>query len=534
MHDLKRTVTTEVVEANTRNQDDALLANLGYKQEFKRDFHPLEVFGLGFSIIGVVPSVASVLFYAIPYGGPVAMVWGWATCSVFLMFIAMAVAELGSSAPTAGGLYYWTFKFSPPKYRNFLSWIVGYTNTIAYVSAITGVDWGCSVQIMAAATIGSDFTFVPTVYQTYGVFCAVVLCHALVASCATKVIARLQIPYIIINAALCLALIIGLPTATPSEFKNTAKFAFGEFQNMTTWPAGFSFILSFLAPLWVVGGFDSSVHISEEARNANTAVPWACISATGFGCILGWAINVAMAFNMGTDLVDIVSNPIGQPMATILFNSFGKRGTLAIWSFIIMVQFMMGTSILTAGSRQIFAFSRDGALPFSRFLYQVNSRTSTPVICVWVVAFLSALVALIPLAGAAASGAIFTLAVVGQYVSLSIPIAARFLGGQEFKPGPFFLGRFSPFVGTVAVTWMTFMAFVLLFPATPGPTADTMNYTVVVLGGILSLSVIYYFFPRYGGVHWFKGPVSTVESDELASQDDAEARADSLRSVDKK
>ena len=67
-------------------------------------------------------------------------------------------------------------------------------------------------------------------------------------------------------------------------------------------------------------------------------------------------LNVALAFCMGEDLVSIISNPIGQPLATvldptrlcvffyslrtsqILFNSFGKKGTLAVWSFTIMVQ----------------------------------------------------------------------------------------------------------------------------------------------------------------------------------------------------
>jgi hypothetical protein len=61
-------------------------------------FTPIEVFGVGFSIIGLLPSLAcvfkfdrlilhnvvtdfassfsSVLVYSIPYGGPVAMVWG--------------------------------------------------------------------------------------------------------------------------------------------------------------------------------------------------------------------------------------------------------------------------------------------------------------------------------------------------------------------------------------------------------------------------------------------------------------------------
>ena len=94
--------------------DAELLATLGYKQEFQRAFTGLEVrcvliwsagpeshpardavryrssvivcdltlwliaqtFGIAFSIIGLLPSIASVLFYSIPNGGPSAMVWG--------------------------------------------------------------------------------------------------------------------------------------------------------------------------------------------------------------------------------------------------------------------------------------------------------------------------------------------------------------------------------------------------------------------------------------------------------------------------
>lgn len=42
---------------NALTPDEALLASLGYKQEFRREFSKLEVFGVSFSIIGVVPSV---------------------------------------------------------------------------------------------------------------------------------------------------------------------------------------------------------------------------------------------------------------------------------------------------------------------------------------------------------------------------------------------------------------------------------------------------------------------------------------------
>ena len=49
----------------------------------------------------------------------------WTVCGIFLSIIALAVAELGSAAPTSGGLYYWTFMFSSPRWRCLLSWIVG-------------------------------------------------------------------------------------------------------------------------------------------------------------------------------------------------------------------------------------------------------------------------------------------------------------------------------------------------------------------------------------------------------------------------
>ncbi|KAJ6529059.1 amino acid/polyamine transporter I [Mycena vulgaris] len=513
--------------------DSALLASLGYRQELKREFTPVELFGFGFSVAAVVPSVASVLVYSLPNGGPSAMIWGWATSTVFLMFIAMAMAELGSSAPTSGGLYYWTYKFSSPRFRNLLCWVVGYTNTTSYITGVAGVVWSCAAVIMAAASISSDGAFIPTVYQTFGVHCAVMISLAVVASCATKVIARLQYLFIAINLCLVMVMLIGLPIATPAELKNSAKYAFGSFENrtlttdnrpiywsnfysaVTPWPNGFAFILSFLSPLVSIHGSSVSApfKIREEAQNASVAVPWAIISVTAIGCLLGFAVQISVAFCMGPDTLSILSDPVQQPMATILLNSFGKRGMLTIWSFIFISLYMAGVSLLTSSSRQTFAFSRDGALPFSRFLYNINPVTRTPVRCVWFSATWAALLGLITFAGPAATGALFSLGVVGQYVANSIPITARFLGGQPFKKGPFNLGIFSMPVAIIAVLWMWFMTIVLMFPAAPNPIAETMNYTVVVMGGALLLAVGYYFFPHYGGRHWFTGPISNLQAE---------------------
>ncbi|KAJ7099292.1 amino acid/polyamine transporter I [Mycena belliarum] len=490
--------------ASSTLADEALLARLGYKQEFKRDFSRLELFGLSFTIVGVVQSIAAVLLFSIPYGGLVGMVWGWFTCCCFLVVV-------GSAAPTAGGLYYWTFTFSSPRYRKILSWLIGYVNTAAYIAGMASVDWGVATQVMAAANIGSDSAFVATTAQTYGVYCALLVMHAITASMATKVIARLQHFYVFLNIALFLVVIIALPVATPQKLHNSTAFAFGHFENTSGWPNGYAFILSFLAPAWTVAGFDTSVHISEEARNAPRAVPFAIMSATILSSVLGWIVNIVLAFYIGDDLDSVIGNPIGQPMATIFFNSVGKKGTLAIWAFMIITLWMTGMDYLTAGSRQLFAFSRDQALPMSGWLYNIHPRTKTPVHAVVFLAAMSLLLGLLALAGPLAISAVFTMSIVCQYIGFTTPIIARWAGGKQFVPGPFNLGLMSGPVSFVASAYMIFMILVFMFPAIPGPTSHSMNYTAVVVGGTIILSLGYYFFPKYGGRYWFTGPLETVE-----------------------
>jgi len=310
-------------------------------------------------------------------------------------------------------------------------------------------------------------------------------------------------------ARLCLAVIIALPAATPREFKNTAKFALWDFTNFNGYPNGYAFISSFLAPLWTICSFDASVHISEEASNAATAVPWAIVLAIAIGGVLGWAINMSLAFCMGTDLQTLYNSP--QPMAQIFFNSFGRKGTLAIWAIVVIVQFMMGSSMLLAASRQTFAFSRDSALPFSTWLYRMNGYTKTPVNTVVFDGLIALLLGLLVFAGTQAINAIFGISIVGLYIAYAIPIAARFLGTNNFQPGPFSLGVFSLPIATAAVLFMLLMSVVFFFPVTSTTTVQDMNYTVVVVGGVMILSVAWYYFPKYGGVHWFTGPVSNID-----------------------
>ncbi|KAF7999185.1 hypothetical protein HF325_006717 [Metschnikowia pulcherrima] len=54
-------VQTPHIDPISSSNDADLLAQIGYKQEFKRKFNSIQVFGVAFSIMGLLPSIASIL-----------------------------------------------------------------------------------------------------------------------------------------------------------------------------------------------------------------------------------------------------------------------------------------------------------------------------------------------------------------------------------------------------------------------------------------------------------------------------------------
>jgi hypothetical protein len=70
-----------------------------------------------------------------------------------------------------------------------------------------------------------------------------------------------------------------------------------------------------------------------------------------------------------------------------------------------------------AASRQSFAFARDGALPFSGWLYRMNGFTKTPVNTVWFTCGFAILLGLLVFAGTQAINAIFSLSIVALYIA---------------------------------------------------------------------------------------------------------------------
>lgn len=376
------------------------------------------------------------------------------------------------------------------------------------VGSTSSVAWGCAGILLACGSV-ADESFTPSVGVTFGVYCGVLITAGFFCAYGTAIFARMQTPLVVLNTALALATIIGLPIARKGHL-NSAAFTFGGWQNLYSWPSGFSFLMSMLAPVWTICSFDCAVSISEEASNASVAVPQAIVGAIGSAGILGTIFLAICALCMGPSVADVNDSAIGQPLAYIYMLGFGRKGTLVIWSFIAISSYFMACSLLLPSSRQAFAFSRDGALPFSKILYKVDKRSGTPVRTVWLVVGCCIPLGLLGFAdpvNQAAINAIFALAILGPYVAYGIPIFSRVVWGQKlFHPGPFYLGKFSIPVACVAVAWMIFAFVLFCFPADKNPTAGTMNYAVVVSAAVWVFAICFWYFPKIGGKTYFTGP----------------------------
>jgi amino acid transporter len=232
-------------------------------------------------------------------------------------------------------------------------------NVLGYISIYASTIYAATLILGATCSIGSDSVFVATKYQNYGIFAATVFLTFGMTCVPTSLLNKLNMSYIFIQFGMLLALIIALAAGTPSELKNSASFVFSDFQNTGYWTSsGWSFMLSFLTPVWVVSGFESSATIAEEASNAAKAVPFAMLSSLATAAVTGWAVIITIAFCMGTDVIGIVTSPLGQPLAQITFNSLGKNGSIALLVFLWLSSICNCSILMVAASRETFAFAR--------------------------------------------------------------------------------------------------------------------------------------------------------------------------------
>ncbi len=458
------------------DRDAEQLQKLGYAQQLLRDMGGFANFALSFSIISVLTGAVTLYGHGLKFGGPIQMFLGWPLVTLFTLAIAASLAELASAYPTAGALYHWSALLGGRGAGFFTAWL----NTIGQFAITAGIDYGLAEFL--AAMLG--WTGRPRTLA----LCAVILTsHAVLNHLGVRLVAKLNDLSAWVHIA-GVAILVGALSALaphqPMEFL---------LQHHTAEGHGFpySFAVGLLLACWTFTGYDASAHVCEETHDPTRNAPWGIFLSVAVSGVAGYAMLLAVTLAIG-DLPAAVAAE--NPFIFVLQSALGARlGNALVWIAMAAMWFC-GLSSITSNSRMLFAFARDGGLPFSRHLASVSPRYQSPHVAVWVSASMALVVAL----WSDAYSAMVALSTIALYASYGLPILFGLLtrrAGRGLAPGPWNLGGKSTAVNVIAIGWIALVAILFVLP--PNQLA---GYTFA--GCLFALAVYWRFYMRAR----FKGP----------------------------
>lgn len=301
-------------------------------------------------------------------------------------------------------------------------------------------------MLLTAGAIANPGYVIQT-WHIYLTLLLILIVSGLITMQSTKIIGRINIVGTWINLIALVIFVIWLPVGSvnrPKVNPNSIVWTSDGIVNGTEWPTGFAVIMGFLSVIWTMSGYDAPFHLSEECGNANIAAPRAIVMTAQLGLYLGFPVILVIAYTV-KDISGVVASDLGQPMGALCLQVLGQRAGLAMFAINIVAQYCVELGCIIAGSRVIYAYSRDGALPGSRWWKQVNRFTHTPVNALWFDLFINALLGLLMFASPIAIGAVFSIGAIAQYTAFTIPIALRLTAAKnKFRPGQSSTSLLSP------------------------------------------------------------------------------------------
>jgi amino acid permease (GABA permease) len=497
--------------AEARHQGDsdvATLHRLGYAQELRRRMGGFSNFAVSFTIISILSGCLTAYGIAMTNGGPVDMTWGWLLVGAMTLVVGLGMAEVCSSMPTAGGLYYWSAKLAKRNGAAW-SWFTGWFNLLGQVAVTAGIDYGFALFFNAFLNLTTGWGATPG--HTLIIYAAVLVFHAALNILGVRVVAFLSdvsVWWHILGVILIVVVLLAIPAHHAST-----SFVFTKLVNETGFHNSFYvFMIGLLLAQYTFTGYDASAHMTEETHNAAVAGPKGIVRSIWVSLIAGFVLLVGITYAITNNYQTALASPTGVPPVQIWIDAIGRHGGEWLLVVAFVAQFYCGMASVTANSRMIFAFSRDGAIPGSSFWNHINPRTRTPTRSIYFAVVFAFILAIPSLWSSVAYGAVISIAVIGLYIAYVIPTLLRRLAGDRFTPGPWNLGRWSPLVGWVGIVWVGVITVLFVLPTASPITWHDFNYTPVAVGVVLLYAGGFWLISAR---KWFKGPKVQGEESEL-------------------
>ena len=478
--------------------DAIRLAELGYKQELHRGMSGFSNFAISFSIISVLAGCITSYGIAMSSGGPIAISVGWPLVGIFVLCVALAMGEICSVYPTAGGLYFWAGRLAR-KNKPVWAWYVGWFNFLGEVAVSAAIDFGAALTWMAFASLAWNVTVTPV--NTFVLFAVILVSHGLLNTFGVNLVSLLSnfsAWWHLVGVAVIVVALAFIPAN-----HQTLSWTFFHYENHYGWANPiYVFFIGLLMAQYTYTGFDASAHVSEETHSAATNAPKGIVNSVIVSIFAGWILLVAVTAAIQNYTAEL-NSPTGLPAAQIFVDAAGSKAGLFLILICGVAQYFCGMASVTANSRMSYAFSRDGALPGSRLWSKVNSRTGTPTNSIWLCTVCALILASPALKSTTAYLAVTSIAVIGLYIAYVTPVLLRRLN-PDFRVGEWNLGRWSAVIGWIAVGWVVFIVILFMLPPASPITVNNFNYAPIAVLVVLVFATATWF--AGGRQHFLKEP----------------------------
>lgn len=548
--------------------DDAMLAMLGKKQVLKRRFSFFTLFGFAVCELITWETVLALFSQSFENGGPAGAVYGFIIAWSSTLSVYTVISELASMAPIAGGQYYWVYMLAPPEWKTVCSYIIGWLTSLAWIATVATETLFAGTMVQGVIALDyPDYNIERWhgTLLTWAVICGCIFVNVVIPAW----LPRFEVFILVFHIVGFFAILVTLLVMTPELGSNASVWLTS--LNEGGWPTqGVSYCVGFLGNVATFVGADASVHLAEEVSNAAVNIPKAIIGAMLINGTVGFAMMVTILYCLG-DVDSVLNSRTDFPFIQIFFNSVGNVAGATVMSAVVLtLTWACSIGITTTASRMTWSFARDNGLPMSRYLARVSQRTKVPVTAALTVTGIAALLTLIYIGSDTAFNDVISLTITGFYGSYLVPAAFllyhRIKGNilprgtaidslasnQAAKPagtstspspsasnghdppsgqdidsddeiaavinarliwGPFHLPRIFGIINNIyACCYMVFVIFWSVWPPSTPVTASTMNYSVVVTGGVMILSGVWYYV-RAKDV--YKGPLIDSEVAEV-------------------
>jgi amino acid transporter len=423
-------------------EDLKVLHSMGYAQELSRSMSKFSNFAISFSIICILSGGINSFPQALGGVGGAGAGIGWIVGCLISGMFALAMAQIASAFPTAGGLYHWSSILG----NRFWGWLTAWLNLLGLITVLGAINIGTAFFFQG--TFGSLVGMDTSAGHIVTFVAIITIAQALFNHLGIKVTTFLTdvSGYIIflttfVLVIACLYYAPALDFSRLWTFTNYSGEAGGNVFPQSDSMMGL-FLLCLLLPVYTITGYDASAHTSEETKNAAMSVPKGIVSAVLWSSLVGWVMICAIMLAV-PDMTAGAAQGWGVFYATM--DAILPPTLKSIIYFgILIAQLLCGLATVTSASRMLFAFARDDGMPIgSKALASVSPQFRTPVMAIWTSSILCILYVFAAQFVSVGGTNLYTIVVnstlVFLFLSFVIPIMAGMLafGGPKWAtPGP--------------------------------------------------------------------------------------------------